>query len=141
MAKQWVLVEAVVPDPNARPEHPIVLPPEGAGDAHPEHPIVLPPPIPAHPIVLPPLPTDPDHIWGGANEPFPGTGLPGDQPEVGEPGFPTPPIVIVPPQDILPDIPDGQWLVVVMTPEGDLEWALVPEGGPPGNLPPSTQPV
>lgn len=43
---------------------------------------------PSHPIYYPP------GIWG-PNDPRPGTGLPGDQPGVGYPGFPTPPIVIV----------------------------------------------
>jgi len=56
-------------DPDAHPEHPIVLPPDvppDTGDVHPEHPIVLPPELgiwpnppegsvlPEHPIVIPP---------------------------------------------------------------------------------------
>lgn len=169
MAKQWVLVEGVVFDRNARPEHPIVIPPEEPGTepppvdegAHPEHPIYY-PPVPAHPIYLPPYPEHPivlppeggggEGIWG-PNDPRPQPPIenppPGGEVEqppdgtwggAGEP-FPTPPIVIVPPQGDLPEIPDDKWLVVVMTPDGDLEWALIPAGGPPGNLPPAVQPV
>jgi len=137
--------ETPPPDPNApHPEHPIVLPPEGGGAPPvPTHPIYL-PPYPAHPIVLPPEgggetpPPDP-------NAPHPDHTLPGDLPDgtwggAGEP-CPTPPIVIVPPQGELPEIPDDKWLVVIMTPDGELEWALIPAGGPPGNLPPAVQPV
>jgi hypothetical protein len=90
------------PDTDLKPEHPIVLPPEGGGDEHPAHPIVIPPEVwpnppestgPEHPIVI-----VPPGIWGGGNEPFP-----------------TPPIVIVLPPD-----------------EGDDFWT--------GNLPPFHHP-
>ena len=67
------------PDSDLKPEHPIVLPPEGeGGDAHPEHPIVIPPDKwPSHPIELPPeewlIPSHPivvppdlgDDFWTG----------------------------------------------------------------------------
>ena len=97
-------------DPNAHPEHPIVLPPAqppgiwgGGNQPFPTPPIHIPPTqrppgVPTHPIYYPP------GIWGGANEPFPtppiyfppeGGKPPGTWGGAGEP-FPTPPIELPP---------------------------------------------
>ena len=73
------------PDPDAHPEHPIVLPPDS--DLKPEHPIALPDPHPEHPIVLPPL-----GIWGDIEAPEHPIVLPPD----GPPLYPAHPIVIPP---------------------------------------------
>jgi hypothetical protein len=100
---------SVETDPDAHPEHPIVLPPDSP--LEPTHPIVLPPegetdpPVPTHPIVLPPLgiwpnPPEgsvlPDHELPG-DQPHPDQGLPGEPPTIWpNPGFPSHPIVIPP---------------------------------------------
>jgi hypothetical protein len=117
---------SVETDPDAHPEHPIVLPPDT--DLHPEHPIHLPPEggtgeeggggeRPEHPIYLPPTGIWPNPPGGEApdqglpgDQPRPDQGLPGEQPGPDhelpgggeppsiwpEPGFPSHPIVIPP---------------------------------------------
>jgi hypothetical protein len=103
-------------DPDAHPEHPIVLPPET--DLKPEHPIALPDPHPEHPIVLPPL-----GIWGGVPPEYVDIGGPGDQPK------PEHPIVVPPdPEDGPPLFPSHP----IVIPDDDF-WT--------GNLPPFAQPV
>ena len=72
-------------------------------------------------------PIAPDGIWGGSGTPLPGYGLPGHQPGVGRPGFPTNPIApggTTPPWGI--PIPPGYW-------GGSGEG--FPGYGPPGNQP------
>lgn len=122
------------------PEHPIVLPPDegnggGNGDEHPDH--TLPGDLPHPDNSLPGDQPRPDHTLPG-DLPHPDNSLPGRPPGTwggsGEP-FPTPPIVIVPPTNELPEIPDGKSLVVIINGDGEMQWVLIPTPGPGYNPP------
>lgn len=130
------------------PTHPIYIP------IFPAHPIVIPPDaiapgVPTHPIVLPPI------IWGPDDpRPTPPIVIP---PDAISPGVPTHPIVL-PPEIWGPTDPRPGQPIYLPPAAGSLAWYGVaasgqvwgpfysgggsgPAPGPPGNFPPSVQPV
>lgn len=120
-----------VPNPPAgQPGHLPAVPP--GWPTIPTHPWVPPRPVrPSHPIHRPwPGPVDPG--WGVDEGAQPGQGLPG-----GNPNFPDNSLPTTPP----PSVPPGSYLVLVRSPAGKWQYAVVQS--PPTTLPeppPTAQP-
>jgi hypothetical protein len=125
------------------PSHPIYYPPSvWPSPGYPSHPIAPggPPPsvwpspgYPAHPIAPGGLPPE---VWPDPGQPaHPIAGPPpGIWPS---PGVPTHPIVIPDP----PVVPEGKALLIVYVPGQGYTAVVIAKPGPPGNMPPATQPV